>query len=1452
MSKLNVASLCISCCLLAALPQYASAEEFSYEGEVTAATGALLTLTPPGTPVGGPVDITNPGPGGTAGPGDINAINVNVGGFCFSTAPDPGECPVAGAYVPVQSIDAAAVVFDANSFPASGTFDITTRSLTFGVDIPISFDLTAGTFAATTVGLGDVSGTGAFVMPATPATIDVTPNPAVFPDTAINTSAFLDVVVSNVGDNDLDITSVGSVDAIGAPFFITADACSGITLATGVTCTIQVQYMPTAAGPDADSFDIISTDPANPSVTVDVTGTVLVPDISVSPDPISFVTTTIGETTDVTVTVSNLGGADLDIGQISNPADTQFTVGTDTCSNTTVAATSGQCTFIVSFAPLTEATFMSSLDIPSNDLDTPVFTLNMSGDAITGAVAEIGVSTEALIYDELLVGQNASMDVIVTSSGNADLAIASLVFSGADAADFSQTNDCPMALVSTATCTVTVVFDPLTGGGAKSALLTIDSNADTRPVLDITLAASAFDGPRIVVDPLSLDFGSEGSPIDIDASTTASTTVSNTGNATLTIAAPTFVGGDGEFSVDSEDCTAGVAAGGSCTITVAFAPLTETDKMANMLIDSNDADNPQVSVALSGFVFRGPRLGVTSTDVDVDGDTAIEVGMSAMTDVVLQSTGTQDLTISAVTLGGDNADEFSITEDCTAAGIPSGQSCTVGVTATPTTAGGKTATLTITHGGGSDIVITLTAVAVDPPPPPPAPLTVPPAFATSDVGGTGSAGWLLLGGAFALLVLRRRSRFKSFAATTLKGSPMRALGKLVGMAAIIALPQSAGAIGFESESGDWYGSWDTTLSYGLAYRLEAADADLIGTINGGTKFSVNGDDGTLNFNRSIYSNALKATSELELNYGPGNLSFFMRGFYFNDFEIEDGTRERTPLSQASLDRAGSDGDLLDAFVSWKFDIGDKPAEFRVGEQVINWGESTFIQGGANVINHINVSALRVPGAELREALLPQDLVFFSAGLTPNFDIEVVYQYDWDKTAPDAVGTYFSTNDFAVAGGTEVRLGFADTPDFPNPDFFPFERGFNSIPRGPTVFPSDDGQWGWAARYFAPDFNNGTEFGFYYYNYHSRLPLISARTGSFEGLNVAAGVSVNTPAILGAAGAHIAANPGDVDGAIAAAVALGVNLPQYIVEGIANAAVTGGNVAVTASAYATDAFANTPSTGTDPFNTPAGGTSHFFTSYPEDIQLYALSINTTIGQTALQGEIAHHRNRPLQVDDLELLFAGLSPLRPQFAELGQLGSFSFLAGSPQFNPNAPPLTTINGYRRRDYTQADMALTRLFGPMLGADQGVLLFELAYHHVHGFPSKDVLRFDGPATVTSGSAALADLAHPGKPIETADHYPDEDSYGYRLAGRLDFSNIFGTSFNMATRFSWQHDVDGITPGPAGAFLEGRKAITIGNRFSYQNRWELDFSYTSFFGAGRYNEIHDRDFVASNIKYTF
>ena len=186
-----------------------------------------------------------------------------------------------------------------------------------------------------------------------------------------------------------------------------------------------------------------------------------------------------------------------------------------------------------------------------------------------------------------------------------------------------------------------------------------------------------------------------------------------------------------------------------------------------------------------------------------------------------------------------------------------------------------------------------------------------------------------------------------------------------------------------------------------------------------------------------------------------------------------------------------------------------PGQIRVGDQVLSWGESTFIQNGINIINPIDVSKLRVPGAELKEALVPVGMVSASISPTEDLTLEGFYQYDWEKVEIDPTGYYWSTQDFPGKGGDRVLLGFGDWSDLGTSWqglVIPIEvtdNRFMMVPRGATETPSDSGQYGLAVRAYAPGLNN-TEFGFYFINYHSRVPVISGVTGTVNGFASAAG------------------------------------------------------------------------------------------------------------------------------------------------------------------------------------------------------------------------------------------------------------------------------------------------------------------------------------------------------------
>jgi Protein of unknown function (DUF1302) len=73
-----------------------------------------------------------------------------------------------------------------------------------------------------------------------------------------------------------------------------------------------------------------------------------------------------------------------------------------------------------------------------------------------------------------------------------------------------------------------------------------------------------------------------------------------------------------------------------------------------------------------------------------------------------------------------------------------------------------------------------------------------------------------------------------------------------------------------------------------------------------------------------------------------------------------------------------------------------------------------------------------------------------------------------------------------------------------------------------------------------------------------------------------------------------------------------------------------------------------------------------------------------------------------------------------------------------------------------------------------------------------------------------------------------------------------------IAPSIGWAQDVGGTTPGPGGAFIEDRKQLTVGVSALYLQEWVFDLSYTSYFGAGLFNLLEDRDFIGASVRYSF
>lgn len=297
------------------------------------------------------------------------------------------------------------------------------------------------------------------------------------------------------------------------------------------------------------------------------------------------------------------------------------------------------------------------------------------------------------------------------------------------------------------------------------------------------------------------------------------------------------------------------------------------------------------------------------------------------------------------------------------------------------------------------------------------------------------------------------------------------------------LPLAAHAINLEF--GEVKGSLDTTVSLGATWSTEDPDKSLVGIANGGTSRSVNEDDGRLNYSSgSVISNAVKATHDLDLQYGAGGL--FARTTYFYDAKAD---KDRDNFGPRGRDRLVSEIDLLDLFAYYNFKIGTRSASVRVGNQVVNWGESTFIANSINSINAVDVARLRTPGSELKEALLPVPMFWGSVSLTSNVSLESVWIWNFNEVQIDPRGSFFSTNDFISDDGDRAYIGSGRRNDQRNASTGTVVSPVG-LQRGTTQQPDNkSGQYGFALRYFA-DWLNSTEFGLYYLKYHNRAPVIS--------------------------------------------------------------------------------------------------------------------------------------------------------------------------------------------------------------------------------------------------------------------------------------------------------------------------------------------------------------------------
>jgi hypothetical protein len=361
---------------------------------------------------------------------------------------------------------------------------------------------------------------------------------------------------------------------------------------------------------------------------------------------------------------------------------------------------------------LFESAFLGNGNVPPPQ-QTITQTLTLTGTGVLPAATITAVAPATGNFGNVNVGLTSTpQSWTIANSGTVPINFTATSFTlgGANANQFAATNTCPVSPAATlavaGTCTVTVTFAP-TSVGAKAGLLAVTSGATT--LGSVTLSGTGV-APSVSLTPATFTFANTQVG---QTSAAASFVYRNTG--TLPINAPQLptVTGAG-YAIASNGCTAGLAAGASCTVTVTFHP-TVAGAVAGTLTIANATPPgtvPTVTAALSASGVN-PTVSLSPTTFAFGN---IPVGSTfAQANFVYTNTGAGPINVPAVTLTGAG---YAIgTNGCTAA-LAAGASCTVTVTFRPTVAGAVSGSIQLLDTAGGT----------------PAPL-VPPASAT--MSGTG-------------------------------------------------------------------------------------------------------------------------------------------------------------------------------------------------------------------------------------------------------------------------------------------------------------------------------------------------------------------------------------------------------------------------------------------------------------------------------------------------------------------------------------------------------------------------------------------------------------------------------------------------------------------------------------------------------------------------------------------
>lgn len=651
--------------------------------------------------------------------------------------------------------------------------------------------------------------------------------------------------------------------------------------------------------------------------------------------------------------------------------------------------------------------------------------------------------------------------------------------------------------------------------------------------------------------------------------------------------------------------------------------------------------------------------------------------------------------------------------------------------------------------------------------------------------------------------------------------------------ALVATVALLSAIQVQAATFDWGGvqvNLDSSLSYGVSMRTGSPDCNLIGQDNGGCATTeqtevaksnseafyqtydgkrINQDDGNLNYKKNaITASTIKGTHDLFMGFGSG-WSSLVRGVWSADsaFKNADG---RPEIAKDAKDEAKFNAQLLDAYVNYRFNFGQRPGKVRVGNQVVSWGEDLFTPGGINSINALDLRRAHTPGVQIKEVLLPAPIALFSVPVGRSGSIEAYYQLGWNKTVLDPAGSFYSTADSLGKGG---RRGYANTAGLKSlASKLPDAQGGLTAPGGQLVSGAPLGETDYVA-IGGPKVENGV------------APTWAADAAQ-------AGVDAGVKEATRGAVANLPVSSALPTGTLGDNSALGES------ASIANLGDTkakdGGQYGLsyrftlasddTLGVYYLRYHEKTP----HPIYTTAPGTTTGLGgvgfAYAEDRDLFGFSYNTKLGDWTIGTELSYRPKDSVIID-------------PTIVK-----DLTLIGGT---NTNAyycDTKTLQNCVGKVDVAKTQWHLTALHNLSPSSSMGWLLRGLGA--AEGSVATELVMASYGGLDLSGAVPY-DVTNDGR-------MPTKNSSGAVLNVGVNYPNFWGTSLAFAPDLTYSRGLSGISATGMPGFIEGASSLGLGFTLNFNARYATALRADVVSYAGASNPLLDRNMASLSLSTSF